>query len=84
MKLRSLGSLNLSKNQQIEFKKQKKQKANQNGNKNKQINLREFACHTTVILAQPRVSRLRAAVVYVDSSGMVGHAWASAEIDRNS
>ena len=27
--------------------------------------MREFACHTTVILAQPRVSRLRAAVVYV-------------------
>ena len=27
---------------------------------------------TTVILAQPRVSRLRAAVVYVDSSGKVG------------
>ena len=24
-------------------------------------NLREFACHTTVILAQPRVSRLRVA-----------------------
>ena len=77
MKLRSLGSLNLSKNQQIEFKKQKKQKANQNRNKNKQINLREFACHTTVILAQPRVSRLRAAVVYVAFRGMTG---ASAEI----
>ena len=39
-------------------------------------NLREFACHTTVILAQPRVSRLRADVIYVDSRGMVGHAWA--------
>ena len=28
---------------------------------------------TTVILAQPRVSRLRAAVVYVDGSGCAGH-----------
>ena len=28
---------------------------------------------TTVILAQPRVSRLRAAAVYVDRRGMVGH-----------
>ena len=28
--------------------------------------LREFALDTTVILAQPRVPRLRAAVVYVD------------------
>ena len=31
-----------------------------------QINLREFALDTTVILAQPRVPRLRAAVVHVD------------------
>ena len=32
---------------------------------------------TTVILAQPRVSRLRAAFVYVENRGMVGHglAW---------
>ena len=37
---------------------------------------------TTVILAQPRVSRLRADVVYVHSWGMLGHARASAEIDR--
>ena len=39
-------------------------------------NLREFACHTTVILAQPRGSRLRADVVYVDrraSPGIAGH-----------
>ena len=39
---------------------------------------------TTAILAQPRVPRLRAAVVYVDSwawLGMVGHGWASSEID---
>ena len=28
---------------------------------------------TTVILAQPRVSRLRADVVYVDRLGMLGH-----------
>ena len=42
--------------------------------------MREFACHTTVILAQPRVSRLRAGVIYVDSRGMVRHGWASAEI----
>ena len=30
--------------------------------KSTNTNLREFACHTTVILAQPRVSRLRVAV----------------------
>ena len=34
--------------------------------------LREFAQDTTVILAQPRVSRLRAASGYVDSWGSVG------------
>ena len=32
----------------------------------KYTHLREFACYTTVILAQPRVSRLRAAAAYVD------------------
>ena len=37
---------------------------------------------TTVILAQPRVSQLRADVVYVDEWGMIGHPRASAEIDR--
>ena len=39
---------------------------------------------TTVILAQPRVPRLRADAVYVANRaclGSVGHAWASAEID---
>ena len=35
---------------------------------------------TTVILAQPRGSRLRADAVYVDRSGMVGHGLPSAEI----
>ena len=39
--------------------------------------LREFALHTTVILAQPRMPRLRAAVVYVNEWGMTGHGWAS-------
>ena len=34
--------------------------------------LREFACRTAIILAQPRVSRLRAAVVYVLSRGCAG------------
>ena len=37
-------------------------------------NLREFACYTTVILAQPRVSRLRAGVVYVAFAGPAGPA----------
>ena len=50
-------------------------KDNSNGNQNND-NLREFACHTTVILAQPRVSRLRAAAIYVHSSGMLGQRWA--------
>ena len=35
-------------------------------------NLREFALHTTVILAQPRVPRLRAAANYVASGASVG------------
>ena len=37
---------------------------------------------TTVILAQPRVSRLRAAAGYVDSRGCVGLRGASAEIEE--
>ena len=43
--------------------------------------LREFACHTAVILAQPRVSRLRADAGYVDSWGFAGLRGRSAEID---
>ena len=34
--------------------------------------MREFACHTNVILAQPRVPRLRADAVYVDDRRIRG------------
>ena len=34
--------------------------------------MREFACHSAVILAQPRVSRLRADAVYVDQRRPTG------------
>ena len=42
--------------------------------------LREFACHTTVILAQPRGPRLRADAVYVASPGSTGLRRANSEI----
>ena len=50
------------------------------------IYLREFALHTTVILAQPRVSRLRADVIYVDDLagfGRVCQGWAGFGIRGN-
>ena len=49
---------------------------NKYNNNNGNDNLREFACHTTVILAQPRVSRLRAAAGYV----LRRASWAAADI----